>query len=181
MLLLIHAGIKVNKSALGLSDCVVMSFVGVHLLLVPSTFVLILILLCCINSFGPRNMFLLFEMCSFKHFSDWYHEYLISCGTWVECCFWLTVKSLIYGHFSRQWNCRSLRCSWSIACRCCSNYIFILDLTPGLKGLHKGHFTTRWGSFKFLDLVRLILDFTVSQKFRLDLWRAKAKAQLWQK
>ena len=155
MLLLIDAGIKVNKSTLGLLNCVVMSFVGVHLLKVPSTFVLILILLCCcINSFVPWNMVLLFGMCSFKHFSNWYHEYLISCGTWVECCFWLTVKSLISGHFRRQWNCRSLRCSWSIACRRCSNYIFILDLTPGLKG----HFTTRWGSFKFLDLVRLILE-----------------------
>ena len=32
-------------------------------------------------------------------------------------------------HLSRQYNCRSLRCSWSIACRRCSNYIFILDLT----------------------------------------------------
>ena len=29
-----------------------------------------------------------------------------------------------------QWNCRSLRCSWSITCRRCSNYVFILDLTP---------------------------------------------------
>ena len=25
-------------------------------------------------------------------------------------------------------------CSWSIACRRCSNYIFILDITSGLKG-----------------------------------------------
>ena len=34
-------------------------------------------------------------------------------------------------------NCRSLRCSWSIACRRCSNYIFILDLTPGFIGWQK--------------------------------------------
>ena len=27
------------------------------------------------------------------------------------------------------------RCSWSIACRRCSNYIFILNLTPGFNGL----------------------------------------------
>ena len=26
-------------------------------------------------------------------------------------------------HLSRQSNCWSLRCSWSIACQCCSNYI----------------------------------------------------------
>ena len=30
-------------------------------------------------------------------------------------------------HHSRQRNCWSLRCSWSIVCRRCSNYIFILD------------------------------------------------------
>ena len=37
-------------------------------------------------------------------------------------------------HLSRQLTCWSLRCSWSIACRRCSNYIFILDLTPGFNG-----------------------------------------------
>ena len=30
-----------------------------------------------------------------------------------------------------------LRCSWSIPCRRCSNYIFILDLTPVFDGLAK--------------------------------------------
>ena len=34
-------------------------------------------------------------------------------------------------HFGNQQNCWSLRCSWSNACRRCSNYIFIPDLTPG--------------------------------------------------
>ena len=42
-----------------------------------------------------------------------------------------------------QLNCWSLRCSWSIACRRCSNYIFILDLTPGFNGLGKGNCKTR--------------------------------------
>ena len=55
-------------------------------------------------------------------------------------------------------NCRSLRCSWSIACRRCSNYIFILDLTPGFVGLGKGNCKTRQETFKFWDLVRLILE-----------------------
>ena len=68
-------------------------------------------------------------------------------------------SSLYYKtHLSRQWNCLSLRCSWSIACRRCSNYIFILDLTPGLKGLGKYDFKTRWESFKFWDLLRFILE-----------------------
>ena len=34
-------------------------------------------------------------------------------------------------------NCWSFRCSWSSACQCCSNYIFILNLTPGFNGLGK--------------------------------------------
>ena len=40
-------------------------------------------------------------------------------------------------HLSRQWNCWSLRHSWSIACRRCSIYIFIHDLTLGFYGLGK--------------------------------------------
>ena len=46
----------------------------------------------------------------------------------------------------------------SRTCRRCSNYIFILDLTPGFKGLGKDDFKRRWESFKFWDLVRLILE-----------------------
>ena len=60
-------------------------------------------------------------------------------------------------HLSRHWNCWSLRCSWSIACRHCSNYIFILDLTPGFNGLGKGNGKMRWETFKFWDFVCLIL------------------------
>ena len=43
-------------------------------------------------------------------------------------------------------------------CRRCFNYIFILDLTPGFKGLDKDDRKTRGESFKFWDLVRLILE-----------------------
>ena len=43
-------------------------------------------------------------------------------------------------HLLRQWNCWSLRCSWSIACRRCSNYIFILDLTHGFNEMGKDNF-----------------------------------------
>ena len=52
-------------------------------------------------------------------------------------------------HFSRQLNCWSLRCSWSIACRRCSNYIFILNLTPGFNGLGKDNYKMRREAFKF--------------------------------
>ena len=58
----------------------------------------------------------------------------------------------------RQLNCWSLRCSWSIACRHCSNYIFILNLTPGFNGLLKDNCKKRRESFKYLDLLRLILE-----------------------
>ena len=43
----------------------------------------------------------------------------------------------------RQYNCRSFRCICSIAYRLCSNYIFILDLTPGFNGLGKNKYKTR--------------------------------------
>ena len=59
-------------------------------------------------------------------------------------------------HLRRQLNCGSLRCSWSIACRRCSNYILILDLTPGFNGSGKDNCKPRRGSFKFWDLVRLV-------------------------
>ena len=45
-----------------------------------------------------------------------------------------TIKPLIYAHLSRQLTCWSLRCSWSITCRCCANYILILDLTSDFNG-----------------------------------------------
>ena len=61
-------------------------------------------------------------------------------------------------HLSRQYNCWSLRCSWSIARRRCSNYIFILDLTHGINGLDKDSCKTRRETFKFWYLVRFILE-----------------------
>ena len=53
---------------------------------------------------------------------------------------------------------RSLLCSWSIACRRCSNYIFILGLTPGFNILRKDYCKPRRETFKFWDLARLILE-----------------------
>ena len=52
------------------------------------------------------------------------------------CCklenrkYWLPQNLRYKTHFSRQWNCWSVRCSWS-----CSNYIFIIDLTPDFNRL----------------------------------------------
>ena len=59
-------------------------------------------------------------------------------------------------HHGWQQNCWSLRCSWSIACQPCSNYIFILNLTPGFNGLAKGSCKTKRQSLKFWDSVCLI-------------------------
>ena len=44
------------------------------------------------------------------------------------------------------------------ACRRCSNYIFILNLTPGFNGLGRDNYKARQETFKFGDLVRLILE-----------------------
>ena len=61
------------------------------------------------------------------------------------CVWWCLQLPLILkykSHLSRQQNCWSHRCSWSIACRRCSNYIFILDLTPDFNGLGKDNCRT---------------------------------------
>ena len=46
-------------------------------------------------------------------------------------------------HLSRQQNFWSFRCSWSIAYRRCSNFIFILNLTPDFNGLGKDNCQTK--------------------------------------
>ena len=49
-------------------------------------------------------------------------------------------------------------CRRNSACRRCSNYIFILDLTPGFNGLGKHNCKTRWVTFQFWGLVHFILE-----------------------
>ena len=73
-------------------------------------------------------------------------------------CNYCKTSNISYTLLSRHLNCWSLRCSWSIACRRCSNYIFILDLTPSFNGLGKDNCKTRPEIFKFWDLVCLILE-----------------------
>ena len=60
--------------------------------------------------------------------------------------------------FTRELNWWSLRCNWSIACRRCSNYIFILHLTLGFNILCKDNCKPRREIFNFWDLVRLISE-----------------------
>ena len=69
-------------------------------------------------------------------------------------------------HLSRQWNCGSFRCSWSIACRRCFNYIFMLHPTPGFNRLHKDNCETRRETFKFWNLVPYV-DTSHSQDPRM--------------
>ena len=52
----------------------------------------------------------------------------------------------------------SLRWCWRTACRRCSNYISILDLTLGFIGLGKYNCKTRRETFIFGDLLRPILE-----------------------
>ena len=46
----------------------------------------------------------------------------------------------------------------ALPCRCCSNYIFVLDWTPGFNALGGDNLKMRRESFKFWNLVQLILD-----------------------
>ena len=61
-------------------------------------------------------------------------------------------------HLSRQSTCWWLRCSWNITGWLCSNYIFILDLIPGLNRVGKDNYKMRQETFIFRDLVWLILE-----------------------
>ena len=46
----------------------------------------------------------------------------------------------------------------NITCQCCSNYIFILNLTYGFNGMAKDSCKTQQEAFKFWDLEHLILE-----------------------
>ena len=91
----------------------------------------------------------------------------ISCltpyGTLARKKFWITMKRHTF----------VLRCSWSIACRRCSNYIFILDLIPGFNRLSNNSCMTRQETFKLMDLTRL-RDLTVCSKLLGKLQKSPA-------
>ena len=61
-------------------------------------------------------------------FGTKWHRFYYCCNLWwVQPLY--CINTLDY-----YW---SLKCSWSIACRCCPNYILILGLTPSFYGLGK--------------------------------------------
>ena len=78
-------------------------------------------------------------------------HYVIGClclrKYYLPCAFKITMMTLwngnvfrVTGHLCVEFTDHRwipCRCSWSIACRRCSNYIFILNLTPGFNGLGK--------------------------------------------
>ena len=81
------------------------------------------------------------------------------CRRWLQKCVIKLPSNLWYKpYLNKHQNCRSLRCSWSIACRRWSNYIFVIDLTPGFNRLRKDNLKTRQETFKFWDSVWLILE-----------------------
>ena len=55
-------------------------------------------------------------------------------------------------------------CLW---CRWCSNYIFILDLIPCFIGIGKDNWKTRLETFKFWDLMWLILEIWWQSSFSI--------------
>ena len=87
------------------------------------------------------------------------HQEVCKCR--VKC----TAKCLSKPQVCRECNCWSLRCSWSIACRRCSNNIFILDLTPCFNELGRDNSKTIQESCKFWDKLRLILEILRYDRF----------------
>ena len=74
-------------------------------------------------------------------------------------------------HFSRQFSFWSLRCSWSIACQHCSNYIFILHFTLSFSILHKDNCKRRQETFQFGDLEHLLLQILQYMFFSDSAWK----------
>ena len=73
---------------------------------------------------------------------------------------WQWYRQVSHMHFSRQSNCWSLRCSWNIACRRCSNYIFILHLTLGFNIQCIVQRQLQAKTRNIWDLVHIILEIT---------------------
>ena len=86
---------------------------------------------------------------------------------------WVTVGQVVYFIISRNHNYRQVSnirrtwvgneiidhwYSWSIACRRCSNYIFILHWPLGFNILCEDNGKPSRETFKFWDLVRLVLE-----------------------
>ena len=79
-------------------------------------------------------------------------------------CQWSNLKDL--GQWT-TWVLRSIRSTkqtktklwifYGMYCRCCSNYIFFLDLTHDFNGFDKDNCTTRRETFRLWDLVPLLL------------------------
>ena len=86
-------------------------------------------------------------MCSVHEWQWWIHTQTVlimsnfifanpSLRYFVWSSFLLIPLNLYYkAHLGKQSNGWSLKCGSSITCRCCSNYIFSLDLIPGFNGL----------------------------------------------
>ena len=85
---------------------------------------------------------------------------------------WKNVLSNLYhkSHLSSQHSVWSFRCSWSMACRRCSTYIFIIDLAPSFNRLGKNNCDTRGETLKFWDSVWLLLEIWWYLQFRPRLY-----------
>ena len=76
---------------------------------------------------------------------------------------------------SRQYTCWSLRCSWSITCRRCSNNIFIVDLTPDFNGLGRDNWKTKREPLKFWDLLCHIFYSNFEKTFEPDVFNVSCQ------
>ena len=129
----------------------------------------VLVSRCCYNTFHEFNALVLgrrnsianaLELClSCINPSNYTHSpFVVLCRDLAPVDFTHTVKSINKCTSTEKQNYWSLRCSWSIACRRCSNYIFIMDFTPAFNGSGKDNCKTRCETFKFYDFVHFILD-----------------------
>ena len=143
---------------------IIASCIGIYVkiwIVSTGTYATVLVLNIC-----TANIFL-----SYFKFSTW--KRLMHFTARLSLC----VSSNLYyeSHLIRQLNPGSLRCSWSMAGRRSSSYIFILDLTPSFSGLGKYNCKTRRESFwgfgasyirKFAVLIYMIWSMIQSESVR---------------
>ena len=117
--------------------------------------------ICCVYEICTQHMY--------KHLVWLYDDtHVCSDKSKLPSNLWYKVRS------SGQYTCWSLRCSWSIACRCCSNCIFIiLYLVPFFNGLSKDKGNIKGVTLKCWNLMRLILEVwrcIMQQQNNIEYW-----------
>ena len=115
---------------------------------------------------SPIGHYVKLGLCGYCSVASLINVWLSQPSWWLSAQRWMSFFYALVGIYHQSSNvsrtlsknCWSLRCSWSIACRRCSNYFFILDLIHGFDGFGKDNCKTRRDTFKCWDLLCLILE-----------------------